>query len=173
MNKKQARVIAKHKRMQITKADHIIKSKIITQKIESHHKFINAKIVGIYAPMKTEVNIDFLNLDNKKVVYPRVNKKKALEYVLVDDKTKWEINKFGVKEPKNGKIINEETIDLLIIPALARNNSNYRLGYGAGHYDRYLKDNYPLYTIGVIFDNYTVDFIEDFWDIKLDEFISN
>ena len=37
------------------------------------------------------------------MVYPRVNKKKALEYVLVDDKTKWEINKFGVKEPKNGK----------------------------------------------------------------------
>ena len=115
--------------------------------------------------MKNEVNIDFLNLDNKKVVYPRVNKKKALEYVLVDDKTKWEINKFGVKEPKNGKIINEETIDLLIIPALARNNNNYRLGYGAGYYDRYLKDNYPLYTIGVIFDNMS-DFIEDFWDIK-------
>ena len=41
------------------------------------------------------------------------------------------------------------------------------------YYDRYLKDNYPLYTIGVIFDNYTLDFIEDIWDIKLDEFISN
>ena len=41
--------------MQITKADRIIKSKIITQKIESHHKFINAKIVGIYAPMQTKL----------------------------------------------------------------------------------------------------------------------
>jgi|SRR5690554_4174648 len=173
MNKKQARVIAKHKRMQITKADHIIKSKIITQKIEKHYKFINAKIVGIYAPMQNEVNINFLNLENKDVVYPRVNKEKVLEYVLIDEKTKWEINKFGVKEPKNGKIINNQTIDLLIIPALARNNNDYRLGYGAGFYDKYLKNNYPLYTIGVIFDNYTIDFIEDVWDIKLDEFISN
>lgn len=173
MTKAEARKIAKHKRSQINSIDHKIKSKIITQKIENHHKFINAKTVGIYQPMQNEVNIHLIDLEGKTVLYPRVNKNKQLEYVITNNKTKWEINKFGVKEPINGKIINNQDIDLLLIPALARNNSDYRLGYGAGFYDKFLKNNYPLYTIGIIFDNYTIDFVEDVWDIKLNEFITN
>lgn len=173
MTKEQARIIAKHKRAQINSVDYLIKSKIIVQKMEKHHKFINAKTVGIYYPIQNEVNIELLDLTNKNILFPRINKKtNKLEFVLIDDKTKWEISKFGIKEPINGKIINN-SIDLLIIPCLARNNNNYRLGYGAGYYDRFLKEFHPLYTIGVLFDNYTLDFIEDRWDIKLDEFISN
>lgn len=172
MTKEQARILAKHKRNQIDSKKHIIKSKIIIQKIEKHYKFINAKVVGIYSPIQNEVDIKGLNLFGKVVLYPRINKNKRLEFVEVNNKTKWKKSKFGVLEPKNGKIINDK-IDLLIIPSLAKNNNNYRLGYGAGYYDMFLSEYYPLYTMGVIFDNLEIDFIEDNWDIKLDEFISN
>lgn len=172
MTKEQARIMAKHKRNQIDPKVHIIKSKTIVQKIEKHYKFINAKIIGVYSPIENEVNIKDLNLEGKIVLYPRINKQRMLEFVQVTNKTKWKKSKFGVLEPINGKIINDQ-IDLLIIPSLARNNNNYRLGYGAGYYDQFLSKNYPLYTMGIIFDNYTIDFIEDNWDIQLDEFISN
>lgn len=172
MRKEKARLLAKHKRDQISKKDSFIKSKIITQKIEKHPKFKTAKTVAIYSPINGEVNIEFLNLENKKVLYPKINKNKMLDFILVNKKTKWEINKFNIKEPKHGKIMNDK-IDLLIIPALAKNSRNYRLGYGKAYYDKFIKKYMPLYTIGVIFDNYNLPFVEDIWDIKLNEFISN
>jgi|SRR5690625_695729 len=172
MKKTKARMLAKHKREQMDDLSYKIKSKIITQKIENHPKFIKAKVVGIYFPIKGEVNINYLNLNNKKVLFPKINKNNQLDFLLISNKTKWEINKYGIKEPKNGKIMNEE-IDLLIIPSLAKNSNNYRLGYGKGYYDKFIKKYYPLYTMGILFDNYTLEFVSDIWDMKLDEFISN
>lgn len=172
MRKEEARIIAKHKRNQIDNLNYNIKSKIIVQKIENHPKFKTAKTVGIYYPIKSEVNIKELNLKGKKVLYPKINNNNELDFYLINKNTKWEINKFGIKEPINGKIMNED-IDLLIIPALAKNEENYRLGYGKGYYDKFIKRYYPLYKIGIIFDNITLKFVSDIWDMKLDEFISN
>lgn len=172
MKKSKARILAKHQREQMNDFNYNLKSKIIIQKIENHPKFIKSKVIGIYYPIQNEVNIDGLNLKGKTVLYPKINNNNELDFYLTNNKTKWEINKYGIKEPKSGKIMNED-IDLLIIPALARNSNNYRLGYGKGYYDKFIKKHYPLYKIGVLFDNYTIEFVSDIWDMKLDEFISN
>lgn len=172
MKKKDARIIAKHYMSQIDTTSHAVKSRIIVSKLMEHEKFKQAKVIGIYYPIKQEVNITSLDLSDKVVCFPKINSDNELDFIVVNDKTKWEINKFGIKEPKSGKILNNK-IDLLVIPALGTNGNNYRLGYGKGYYDKFLSKYHPLYTIGLVLDNFKLDFIVDRWDIKLNEFISN
>ena len=40
---------------------------------------------------------------------------------------------------------------LCLVPALACDRRGYRLGYGAGYYDRFLS-NYPGHRVGVVYD---------------------
>lgn len=51
------------------------------------------------------------------------------------------INGFmNIPEPKDKcPIVMKEDIDLVLVPCLAADRGGYRLGYGAGYYDRYLK----------------------------------
>ena len=95
-----------------------------------------------------------------------------IAFILTDLNTKWEINKFGINEPIEGKIVSE-AIDLLIVPALAINQNKYRIGYGKGYYDEFIKTFNPKYTIGIIYNELRFTFKEDPWDQQLNEIVSN
>ena len=63
------------------------------------------------------------------------------------------VNKFGMLEPSlQGKIV---TPNFMLVPLLAFDNKNNRLGYGKGFYDRYLnkylKTHNNILTIGIAF----------------------
>jgi|TARA_B100001093_G_scaffold478974_1_gene507594 5-formyltetrahydrofolate cyclo-ligase len=60
-----------------------------------------------------------------------------------------QVNKFGMLEPfvKSNKIIP----DIILVPLLSYDSKKNRLGYGKGFYDRYLKKNNKIVTIGVAF----------------------
>ena len=47
------------------------------------------------------------------------------------------VNKFGILEPFKTKA---NIPDILLVPILAYDKNKYRLGYGKGFYDRYLKN---------------------------------
>jgi 5-formyltetrahydrofolate cyclo-ligase len=50
-------------------------------------------------------------------------------------------NRFGILEPsKNNKVLYPSEKSVVLVPALAINDSGYRLGYGGGYYDRLLAD---------------------------------
>lgn len=170
MTKKEARTLALNNRNNIDEQMRAIKSRIIVQKIEENSDFKNAKLIGVYYPFGSEVDISNLDHSNAKFAYPKIINGK-MEFILVNKKTKWEKSSFGVLEPVKGKIVNEK-IDLLIVSSLAKNDNKYRLGYGKGYYDNFLR-LYPKKTIGILFDNNKIDFNEDLWDIPLDYYISN
>ena len=58
------------------------------------------------------------------------------------------VNKFGMLEPKKSEI---KIPDVALIPILAFDIQKYRLGYGKGYYDRYLKKFKNILTVGVAF----------------------
>ena len=59
------------------------------------------------------------------------------------------VNNFGFLDPKGkSKAI---IPDLIVVPLLAFDKSKNRLGYGKGYYDKFLKKNKNITTIGVAF----------------------
>ncbi len=56
---------------------------------------------------------------------------------------------FGIWEPTlECPLVDKHQVDLVIVPALCYDRKGFRLGYGAGHYDRWLTD-YIGCTVGM------------------------
>lgn len=154
---------------QALKDKHLRDQHIIKQ-ITSHEKFISAKTVAIFYPMKNEIDLlKLLSLD-KIFLFPKVNQN-DLEFYIFDEHIKFEKSSFGVLEPI-GDSIYKDKIDLMIVPALAISKKLDRVGYGKGFYDRYILNHDIGYTLGVIYDFQELDHIDaSSFDRKLDQYI--
>ena len=78
------------------------------------------------------------------------------------------IGAFGIEEP-TGQAFDGD-ISVTVIPLLAVNERGFRIGYGKGFYDRYLKDRHTV-KVGLGYSFQIADFKEDGWDIPLDAFV--
>lgn len=112
----------------------------------------NCKVVHAYLPMGNEIDIKPLlaNLLIKEVtvVVPKTLKKRKLEHLVLDSLEDLEPGVYGTSHPKNGIVFTGE-IDLVIVPGLAFDTDNYRLGYGGGYYDTFLAEYPNAFTVGV------------------------
>ena len=93
-----------------------------------------------------------------------------MKNIIEDDNTLFELNKYGIPEPRNGTIINEKEIDLSIVPLIAFDLFGDRVGYGKGYYDRFIsKCRFNMIKIGISYFP-PLDKIEDVeeFDKKLD-----
>lgn len=75
---------------------------------------------------------------------------------------------YGIEEP-DGQAY-EKDIDVTVIPLLAVNEKLFRIGYGKGYYDRYLKDRRTK-KVGLGYGFQITEFKEDEWDIPLDFYL--
>ncbi len=63
--------------------------------------------------------------------------------------------------------------DALLVPLLAVDRRGFRLGQGAGHYDRTIAALRPIFTIGLAYDCQLVDHVEGAsWDEPLDAILT-
>ena len=110
-----------------------------------------------YYPASFEVNIlklfDLNAMENIKIFLPIISGKNSMNFYRWEKHDVLQINKFGMLEPiKSFKNI---VPNIMLIPLLAYDSRNNRLGYGGGFYDRYLKKylrtNDNILTIGIAF----------------------
>lgn len=146
------------------------KDDTIIRAISKDPVFKKAKSVGIFYPMKDEIDVLKLIDDSKRFLFPKVKKAEIIFYE-VNNQTQWQKSKFGVLEPING-VLFEGIIDYLIVPLLAYNEKNMRIGYGKGYYDRYIAVHKPKYTVGVAYDFQRYVFDHESHDQALDVIVS-
>lgn len=106
------------------------------------------RLVHIFLPIKKHLEIDtFSILDYFKheaphleIIIPRTNfETLEMESVLYDhEHTILVRNKYDIPEPLYGKIVQNNQIDLVLLPLLAFDKQGNRVGYGKGFYDRFL-----------------------------------
>lgn len=72
------------------------------------------------------------------IAVPRV-KGDELETLVYDAETRLELSKWNVPEPTDDRFVDPLSIDMVIVPLLAFDRRGYRVGYGKGFYDRFLK----------------------------------
>lgn len=142
------------------------KSGIIKTKLFNEEEFKKAKVVMFYVSLADEVDthsmIDEALEMGKRVCVPVILKegKKLIASEIKDRVIDLESQHFGISQPKQGKMreIPLEDIDLVIVPGVAFDKKNLRLGRGHGYYDRFLC-SLPrnTKTIGLAFDFQVVE----------------
>lgn len=140
------------KRLDLSSEEYTAKSNLIISKLKKHPDFINAKTIGIYVSFNNEVDTIALIqeiIKIKKVSVPKTSHHN-MDFYLIDSFKELKLGNYGILEPHNHRFINKDWIDLLIVPMVAYDKNNNRLGYGGGYYDRYLKD-YHGSVIGLAF----------------------
>ncbi len=95
---------------------------------------------------KCEVNthliIDYLSclIPSLQLAYPVINMSASVfKAILVNEATHFKPNQLGIAEPLSDDEIHPCDIDVVFVPLLAFDKQGYRVGYGKGFYDKFLK----------------------------------
>lgn len=117
----------------------------ITQKLLTTSEYEKASIVLTYVSVSSEISTrQFIKQalsDGKTVAVPRCLPQHRLEFVAVTSLEQLMPAPFNLLEPpKELPALTEDSIEasICIVPALLVDIKGYRLGYGAGFYDRFL-----------------------------------
>lgn len=181
MEKDNQRKILKHIRNNILKSDRDFKSSKIAKLVFESSDFKKSKTIMIYMSFGSEV-------DTKKIFDRILSEKKVLAVPVCDVDTcmmrvfiinsykQLSEGSYGILEPsthliENGDIrqIQKNEVDLVIVPGLGFDKNGYRIGYGKGYYDRFLRD-FCGKTIGLCFKECFCDTIyHDEFDIYVDK----
>lgn len=134
-------------------------SRHIVERLLHYFEQCPALAVALYSPLEARREVDVSPLDEwlrsrgVRIAYPIIDND-TIGFAWVDDRKALTLRShFAQPSPSDPRPRSGE-LDLIIVPALAASPSGYRLGYGAGYYDRVL----PLFcpparSICVVFES--------------------
>ena len=153
------------------------KSSLITGRLCMMSAVRDASSLFVYVSFRSEVEthslIELLLAEGKRVSVPIVDPSTktmsaSLVTSLVHDLVP---GSYGILEPAQGCLhpVESSTIDVAIVPGAAFAADGFRIGYGGGYYDGFLKKCRAV-TIGLAFDMQVVDLVpqDGQWDEPLD-----
>lgn len=121
----------------------------ITQKLLATSEYAEATTVLTYVSVSSEVStrmfIECALRDGKTVAVPRCLPGHCLEFVAIASLEQLVAAPFNLLEPAKelpAATEDQKNNSICIVPALLVDTKGYRLGYGAGFYDRFLS-TYP------------------------------
>ncbi len=149
-------------------AERLVREESICRHICRAPSFLEAHIVALYMPIRGEVDLGPLWCEqDKECVFPRVAGS-TLVFSPAGSKDHFTTGSYGIPEPISTVVVDPGAIDLILVPGVAFDRTGCRLGYGKGYYDRLLKANPGLNTIGVCFEECLLDeIITDPWDVRV------
>lgn len=113
----------------------------------------------------------WLDFPHVKTCVPCVDEENGvLETVRYTPDSIIELNRWGIPEVVRGKTVEATKIDVVVAPLLCFDTDGYRVGYGKGYYDKFLKNCRPdCRKIGLSYfaPVEKIEGLHDF-DVKLD-----
>jgi 5-formyltetrahydrofolate cyclo-ligase len=183
MTKSELRQIFLERRRAFSSAERADKSRRIADLFFTSTDLSEIKLLHTFIPLENRNEVDTSLITHEvwsrspriEVAVPRVNFKtgevESLGYTAEIELIE---NAWGLREPGGGELIDPKTIDLVLVPLVCFDERGYRVGYGKGFYDKFLKRCRPAcLKIGLSFFP-AVDRIDDVHggDIPLDSFIT-
>lgn len=119
--------------------------------LKNCQRFVNhrpeLKHAHIFVSMPTQNEPDTLKLidwliDAKEIkVYSSKTfyVERRLTHHAIANSLDFVLNQKGIPEPKSAELIDPKLIDIVFVPLISFDESGNRIGYGAGLYDRFLK----------------------------------
>ncbi len=179
MTKSDLRRIFLERRKALSPAELGEKSRRIAELFFASIDLSKTKLLHTFIPLESRAEVDtslithgvWARWPEIEIAVPRVNfKTDELESLAYTTEVELCENAWGIREPVGGEMIDPQTIDVVLVPLLCFDERGYRVGYGKGYYDRFLKSCRPdCLKIGLsIFP--PVDRIEDVHsgDVPLD-----
>ena len=135
----------KERLKRLSKGERLRKSRRIQKELFRRGIFQNAKTILFYASLPEEVNTwpmmeRALKMD-KRVLVPLLRRGRIVPSEVKNLKRDLRRGSHGISEPKQRSVrpVQPKEIDLAIVPGIGFDRRGFRLGRGAGYYDRFLK----------------------------------
>lgn len=158
-------------RNSLPKKDILERSRKIQDNLFSLSQYANSRTIMFFVSFSSEVDTHEMikeALKNKVVVVPKVVHHEIEPSVIID-LGNLVPGRFGILEPIEIMKIAYKNIDLVLVPGIAFDREGNRIGYGFGHYDRFLAKVPKAIKIGLAFDFQIVDHIpKETHDVAVD-----
>ncbi len=160
MTKKQLRKIYIDKRQDISLPDmHLLIASMLEHFQQIPLTLVHYLLSFKASTAKLEIPVHFfeeyIRTENREAIicFPRADfQTSEMEAYEDNDNLQWEQASFGIEQPCAGDLVLPAQLDCVLIPLLAFDERGYRVGYGRGFYDRYLKRcRQDVIKIGVSF----------------------
>lgn len=137
-------------------------SQAICVQIENWPVFQQTQVILTYMPVKSEVDLRSLieKHPGKSWVLPRILPEENHRMLFhAYDPQQLIIHPFGMAEPASSSpLVAPGKIQLALVPGLAFDRNGWRLGYGGGYFDRFLKE-FTGVSLGVTFEELLLEHI--------------
>lgn len=169
---------ARHRRDTMPEPDRITASGLIANRVIRMPIFARSRLIACYLSTGNEVDTSAIILRawrmKKRIFVPDTRGSGQLTFREIRPDSEFASGPFGIQEPIGGSVLTPSAFDLVIVPVVAFDSDNYRIGMGGGYYDRtfsFLRHRKVFLRpklVGVAFDCQKVDKIApNPWDIRL------
>jgi 5-formyltetrahydrofolate cyclo-ligase len=134
----------------------------IMQQVEQLPQFRDAQTILLYWSMEDEVQThDFVNrwYQQKTLLLPCVDGDDLRLRQYTGPECLKEGEQFGIGEPTGPEFTDLNSVQMIIVPCVAFDRHNNRMGRGRGFYDRLLKSTPNAYKVGVAFNFQMVELV--------------
>ncbi|GJM30102.1 MAG: 5-formyltetrahydrofolate cyclo-ligase [Cyclobacteriaceae bacterium] len=146
MDKSQLRHRYLSNRQSLTRFQVQSRNQLISQRLINYVSWTDLNLVHFYLPIVRNQEIDTFPIIEYlrkhypavRIAVPKVVQEHTLDHYLLTDRTKLELNLWGIPEPANATAIPLDQIDLVVTPMVIFDRAGHRVGYGKGYYDRFL-----------------------------------
>lgn len=148
MTKQELRKVYKEKRSALTGPQRMKMDDLLLIQLQRIPFGFDSQVLLSYFPLEhhSEINVHLFTrylehiCPQLRIAYPVADFATGdMKAVATDDNTRFEENSYGIPEPVDGEEVLPRDIDIVWVPLLAFDRKGFRVGYGKGFYDRFLK----------------------------------